>query len=191
MDKELVKIVEEKDADSEQRQLKEINAGVYLVDREFLFNALKQVGTDNTQGEVYLTDIVCIANDEGLSVQRFFHPETIDVLGVNSRIELARAHKELQLRRNNELMLGGVTMYHPASVFIGPDVLVGMDVTIAPGVQISGNSTIGDDCTIDTGSQLHDCTLENGAVVGSYSILRGVKLSAGSLVPPQTCQFGD
>ncbi|MDH4318445.1 MAG: NTP transferase domain-containing protein [Desulfobulbaceae bacterium] len=187
----IYRIVEEKDADSEQRRLTEINAGVYLVDRQFLFSALKQVGTDNSQGEVYLTDIVRIANDEGLSVRRFFHPEAIDVLGVNSRVELARAHTELQKRRNRELMLGGVTMYQPESVFIGPDVLVGSDVLIFPGVQVSGASKIGDDCVIETGSQLHDCTLEAGAVVGAYSILRGMTLSHGTLVPPQTCQFGD
>lgn len=187
----IYRIVEEKDADSEQRRLTEINAGVYLVDRQYLFCALKQVGTDNSQGEVYLTDIIRIANDEGLSVRRFFHPEAIDVLGVNSRVELARAHSELQKRRNRDLMLGGVTMYRPESVFIGPDVLVGSDVVISPGVQISGTSKIGDDCVIETGCQLHDCELQTGAVVGAYSILRGMTLSPGTLVPPQTCQFGD
>ena len=96
-------IIEEKDASEEQRQIREINAGIYLVDRKFLFHALRQIGTNNSQGEVYLTDIVAIANREGLAVQEFVHLPALDILGVNSRVELAQAHAALQGRHNRGL----------------------------------------------------------------------------------------
>ena len=95
-------IVEEKDATAEQREIKEINAGIYCVDVGFLFKALKKVGTDNKQGEVYLTDIVKIAIDVGLQVDTFSGASSEEVLGINSRKELAEANRYLQHRINKQ-----------------------------------------------------------------------------------------
>ncbi len=153
-------------------QLREINAGIYLVERAFLFSALQEVGTGNSQGEVYLTDIVSIANRRGRKVHKYNHPEAIDVLGVNSRFEMAQAHQELQRRRNRELMLAGVTMYGPETIFIAQDIPVGHDTVIHPGVQITGRSEIGSGCLLEPGVLLHDCRLGNNAVIGAYAILR-------------------
>ncbi len=183
---QVMAIVEEKDADGQQRRIREINAGIYLVDRKFLFSALRRVGTDNSQGEVYLTDIVAIANSEGLSVNRFIHPHPIDVLGVNSRVELARAHAELQMRRNRELMLSGVTMYGPETIYVAPGTEVGRDTILHPGVRISGATRIGVACIIEPGVFLHNCDIGNNAVVGAWSSLEEWTVQPSEFIAPRT-----
>ncbi|MDD3619811.1 MAG: NTP transferase domain-containing protein [Desulfobulbaceae bacterium] len=183
-------IVEEKDADDRQRQIREINAGIYLVDREFLFTALRQVGTGNSQGEVYLTDIVAIANRQGMAVNRFVHGEPVDVLGINSRVELARAHAEMQRRRNTELMLAGVTMYGPETILVAQNIQVGRDTIIHPGVRITGNSRIGSACILEPGVSLHDCEVADNATVGARSSLSGVTVEPSRTLPPGTCRDG-
>lgn len=101
------RIVEEKDADKSELAIREINAGIYCVDLAFLFGALKQVGTDNQQGEVYLTDIVAIARQQGLEVGRFVCPDPLEITGVNSRVELDLVNTLMQQRRDQALMLEG------------------------------------------------------------------------------------
>lgn len=179
-------IVEEKDADDRQRQIQEINAGIYLAERSLLFQALKQVGTDNSQGEVYLTDIVALAAREGKRVDTYFHGDSIDVLGVNSRVELAEAHRELQKRRNEELMLAGVTMYSPESIYIEQGIPVGLDTVINPGVHITGKSKIGIGCIIEPGVFLHDCTVNNNAIIGAWSTLHNWTVQPSEYIFPRT-----
>lgn len=179
-------IVEEKDADDRQRRINEINAGIYLADRAFLFRALKQVGTDNSQGEVYLTDIVAIANREKNPVNRFRHAPAIDVLGVNSRVDLAEADRELQKRRNEELMLSGVTMYSPESIYIEQGIPVGMDTVIHPGVRLTGKTTIGIACVLEPDVSLHDCTVADNAIIGAGSSLKKAAVRSSAYLPPRT-----
>ena len=183
-------IVEEKDASEEQRGIREINAGVYLVERRFLFEALGRVGTDNSQGEVYLTDIVAIARSQGLRVHTFMHPQAIDVLGVNSRIELAQAHATLQLRRNRDLMLAGVTLYAPETILVAPDCTVDQDTLVEGNVRISGGSTVGRECRIGSGCVVHACQLGDGVTVGANSVLHHCSVAAGRTIPPLTHRDG-
>ena len=98
----ILAIIEEKDATAEQRKINEINAGIYCAEVPFLFEALRKVGTDNSQGEIYLTDIVKIAIDMGQRVEIFGGASPEEVLGINSKIELAAANKYLQARQNNK-----------------------------------------------------------------------------------------
>jgi len=182
----VLEIVEQKDATGEQLHIREINAGIYLAERRFLFSALKEVGTDNSQGEMYLTDIVAIANRHGKTVCKFVHPDAIDVLGVNSRVELARAHRELQRRRNRNLMLSGVTMYGPETISVGLQIQVGRDTVIHPGVQITGNSIIGNGCLIESGALLHNCRIDNNAMIGAHAILRDCRVGPSEFIAPQT-----
>jgi len=186
----ILEIVEQKDADPAQRAIKEINAGIYLVKHDFLFGALKQVGTDNSQGEVYLTDIISIANRQGHKVHKFIHPQAIDVLGVNSRIELAQAHGELQMRHNRELMLSGVTMYAPETILIAPNCSIGQDSIIQTGVQISGRSAIGNGVELESGTVLNNCTLGNNAVIGAHSVLHNSIIEEMEHIPPLTYRVG-
>ncbi len=183
-------IVEEKDATAEQRKIREVNAGIYLADRQFLFSALQGVGTDNAQGEVYLTDIVAIANDKGIGVGKFVHPAAIDVLGINSRLELAQAHRELQMRRNRELMLDGVTMYDPATTLVAPTVSLGRDCILYGGVQITGRSTLGSSCILEPGVCLHDVCTADEVFIGANSVLHNCQLERAEHIVPLTYRVG-
>lgn len=179
-------IVEEKDATPDQKKIREINAGIYCVQADFLFDSLKLVGNNNSQKEIYLTDIVSIATDQGYSVQRYINPLPQDVLGVNSRIELAEAHKELQMRRNRQLMLDGVTMYDPAITSVAPDVKVGKDVILYPAVHLTGHSVIGDSCILENGVIVAESILGENVRVGAYSYLQGCCLDAGKIIAPHS-----
>ncbi|MCI5142279.1 MAG: glycosyl transferase family 2, partial [Candidatus Electrothrix sp. ATG1] len=153
------------------------------------FSALQQVGTDNSQGEVYLTDIVSIATRQGHRVGKFVHRPAIDVLGVNSRVELAQAHSELQMRHNREVMLSGVTMYNPESILVSPDCAVGRDAVLQAGVHITGGSTIGSGAEIAPGAVLQNCQVGDNALVGANAVLRDCTVQEGEEIPPLTTRL--
>jgi len=185
-DGHILKIVEQKDASENQQKIREINAGIYLVAADFLFPALKQIGTDNSQGEVYLTDIVSIAVRRGHRVCKFRHTPAIDVLGVNSRVELAQAHAELQIRHNREIMLGGVTMYSPETILIDPDSSIGGDSILHAGVRITGKSTVGSNVSLETCAVVDTCTVGDNVVIGAHSVMRNCTIARNEQVPPLT-----
>jgi bifunctional UDP-N-acetylglucosamine pyrophosphorylase/glucosamine-1-phosphate N-acetyltransferase len=182
----VLSIVEEKDANPEQKRIREINAGIYCIDTKFLFSHLKNIGTNNSQGEVYLTDIVTQAVAETLPVHKFINPASQDVLGVNSRLELSKAHGELQLRRNRTLMAEGITMISPETIQISPKSTLGKDVTLHPGVEISGNSTIATGCDIQAGALLHNVRLGDLCTIGPYSCLNDCELPDNSTISPHS-----
>lgn len=171
-------IVEQKDADPEQLLINEINAGIYCVDKEFLFSALKMVGTDNSQNEVYLTDIVRLAVESNLPVEKVTTKDPLEVLGVNSRLELAEAHRELQLRRNRELMMQGVSMYGPETISISPESTIGKGTLLEACVRISDGSTIGESCTVGQGTILINCRIGNNVQIGPYSYLSDITVDS-------------
>jgi len=179
-------IVEEKDATQAQRAIKEINTGIYCVEKEFLFDALKRIGTDNSQGEVYLTDIVSLAVTDGHRVETFINSCPQDVLGVNSRVEMAQAHTELQRRRNKYLMLQGVSMINPDTINIDNLASVGPDTIINPGVHISGKTVIGSNCLLENGVILKDCTIGDQVQIGAYSYLDGTTIGDKTILKPYT-----
>jgi bifunctional UDP-N-acetylglucosamine pyrophosphorylase/glucosamine-1-phosphate N-acetyltransferase len=182
-------IVEEKDATGEQKKIREINAGIYCVDGKFLFDTIKGIGTDNSQGEVYLTDIVSIAVGKSLDVDTFINPVAQDVLGVNSRVELALAHKEIRARRNRDLMLQGVTMHDPETTAVAHTASIGRDTVLYPGVRISGTTQLGSSCIIQDGCILHNCSLADNVTVGAYSYLDGIHCGNASFIPPHTVKI--
>lgn len=179
-------VVEEKDATEAQRQIREINAGIYLVNRRFLFAALRQVGTSNAQGEVYLTDIVALARGQGLHVQAVVHPRAIDVLGVNSRVELAQAQAALQQRRNRELMLDGVTLESPETILVSADCCIGADTHLQANVRLCEGTVLGSGCLIESGVVLKGCRLGDRVNIGANSVLTHCRLTADSTVAPLT-----
>ena len=183
---QLLAIVEEKDTTVDQKKIKEINAGIYCADVSFLFEALRKVGTDNSQGEVYLTDIVEIAIAMDRHVDIFSGTTAEEVLGVNSKSELAAANKYLQARTNNKLMAEGVTLNDPETIFIQQGVCVGSDTSINPNVQITGQTAIGSNCTIGPDVILHDCQIGDHAVISPFSNLSGCRIDNGKTVKPHT-----
>jgi len=179
-------IVEHKDANENELLIKEINAGIYCVDKEYLFSTLKNVGTDNSQGEVYLTDIVKIAVEDGLTVKTYVTSDSIDVLGVNSRLELSQAQTELQIRRNQALMSSGVSMINPETTRISPDSTIDPDTIIEPCVHIIDHTQVGSGSVIEQGVILKNCTVGNNAVIGAHSYLVGQKISDKERIAPHS-----
>ncbi|MDH4320884.1 MAG: NTP transferase domain-containing protein [Desulfobulbaceae bacterium] len=180
----ILRIVEEKDASESVRLINEINAGIYCVDGAFLLDALKQVGTDNKQGEVYLTDIVAIAKSHGQPMHRVVCDDPVEVMGVNSRIELAQAHLALQERRNRQLMADGVTLLNPTTIAVEKSVQIGCDTIIHPNVHLSGESVVGSGCVIGCSAVLKDCRLGDKVHVGPLAYLEGVVVGDGEAIPP-------
>jgi len=183
-------VVEEKDATAEQRTIKEINAGIYCADKHFLFEALKEITTDNAQGEMYLTDIVEIATRKNVKVNSYRHPVPDHVLGVNSRIELAQAHSEIQHRRNRALLADGITMHSPASISISPTVKIAPDCILTQQITITGSSTIGYGCTIEPGVSISNCCIGDRVIIGANSVLNNCSIESDIVVPALTAKSG-
>jgi len=183
---ELLGIVEEKDATGEQKKNREINAGIYCAEVSFLFETLKKVDCNNKQGEIYLTDIVKIAIETGLQVDIFSGASSEEVLGINSRRELAAANKYLQHQKNNQLMADGVTLTDPETIFIQHEVEIGRDTSIHANVQISGDSVIGPHCIIGPDVVLHNCRIGDNAVIGPFSNLTSCTVPNSTNVAPHT-----
>ena len=176
-------IVEQKDGTDSQLEITEINSGIYAFDAVVLRKALGQVGTDNSQGEKYLTDVLGIARSEGLRVSAHLIPDAWQTEGVNDRVQLARLGAELNRRIVERWMRAGVTVVDPATTWIDAAATVGRDVTIYPQTQVHGASTIGDDVVLGPGTTLADVEVGDGASVirthGSLSVI-----GAGALVGP-------
>ena len=180
----VLEVVEEKDATDEQRRIKEVNAGIYCVEKEFLFKALKQVTTDNSQGEMYLTDIVAIAVGNGFSVKKYEHPIPDHVLGVNSRVELSKAHLELQSRRNSGLMSSGISMHNPATISVTPAAVVSPNSTLTGQITISGISVIGNGTMIEPGVYINNGTIGDNVKIGANSVICDCAVPDNAVIPP-------
>jgi len=167
----IVRIVEEKDANDEERDITEINSGIYCVEADFLFRAVARLRNDNAQGEYYLTDIIAEAAAENLLC--LAHPcgDANEVMGVNDRVQLSVAAAELRRRINVELMLSGVTMIDPAATYVDAGVTVGRDTVIYPNVHIAGETTIGNGCLLEPGVIIRDCRIGKGVTIKAGSVL--------------------
>jgi bifunctional UDP-N-acetylglucosamine pyrophosphorylase/glucosamine-1-phosphate N-acetyltransferase len=176
--------VEERDASAAERAIREINSGIYCLSAPFLFSALPRIGRDNAQGEQYLTDVVAVAVQEQRPVAHLVAQEPQEVIGINTRLDLA--HQEAVLRRRicERLMLAGVTILDPASTVIDSQVTVGQDTTIAPQTHILGTSVIGKECRIGPHVVLQDSTLGDGVCVAPFSLVCGQTILAHTMLPP-------
>ena len=186
---QLLEIVEEKDATDEQRHLKVINAGIYLVDRDFLFSALATVGTDNAQGEVYLTDIVKKGNENNIKVGSFVCANKQEILGVNSRQELAEAHDIKQQELFEKLWDSGVSLQRPSTLAIHPATSIGLDTLIQANCTIKQNVIIGRHCDVGSHTLIKNCYVGDDVLIGAGSTLIGVKIESGNVVPPGTVEI--
>jgi bifunctional UDP-N-acetylglucosamine pyrophosphorylase/glucosamine-1-phosphate N-acetyltransferase len=179
-------IVEEKDASPEEKTIKEINAGIYCVNAEFLFASLKQIGTDNKQGEMYLTDIVALAYAAEQPVYKYRCSDPEEVLGINSRRELSMANFRLQGRVLDQLMMSGVTMDKPDTVTVEKSVCIGRDTVLCPNVYLSGKTVIGNNCTVEPFCYIADSEIGNNVTIGVGSYVKGATLVADIILPPHT-----
>ena len=157
----LLKIVEEKDATIRELQVHEINSGIYVFNREALFTALAQVQPLNAKKEYYLTDTLEILRSQGGRIGAWLTHAGEELLGINTRVDLARAESVLQRWTLENLMMEGVTVLVPQNVYIEPQVRIGEDTVIYPNTILKGKTVIGKNCTIGPGVYMEDSTLGN------------------------------
>ncbi len=167
-------IVEEKDANQTQKQVDEINSGIILTAANNLKKWLAKINTNNAQGELYLTDIIGLADEDGESFKAVKVKDERSINGINDRVQLAKneAIKQDMLREN--LMLQGVTLLDPNSVQIRGFIDCGQDITLDAGVILEGENTIADDVTIGAYSIIKNCTLGKGTRIAPHSMLEDV-----------------
>jgi bifunctional UDP-N-acetylglucosamine pyrophosphorylase/glucosamine-1-phosphate N-acetyltransferase len=177
-------IVEHKDATPAEREIDEINSGIYAFALEPLFAALATIGSTNAQGEYYLPDLVRIYRERGLRVETVLLEDSREILGVNSRRELADVTAILKADKNDELMAAGVSIVDPASTWIGPDVVVGRDTVIHPNVYLEGSTRIGENCEINASVRIVDSIVDDGAVINNFCVIRESHIRAGAQIGP-------
>ena len=176
---ELLRIVEFKDASEEERRITLCNSGVVACRSDLLFDLIAQVGNENASGEYYLTDIIGIARERGLSATAVTCDEA-ETMGVNSRSDLAVADAAFQARARAALMEDGVTLMAPETVYLARDTVIGRDTVIEPNVVFGPEVTVESGATIRAFSHLEGCHVAAGAVVGPYARLRpGAELAEG------------
>jgi bifunctional UDP-N-acetylglucosamine pyrophosphorylase/glucosamine-1-phosphate N-acetyltransferase len=211
-DNEIAEIVEHRDASAEVLKIREINTSIYVFKAPLLFETLTKVRNDNAQSEYYLTDVIGILAGEGRKVGVWKSTQPDDILGINTRQEIAYTDRAIRRRKCDALMAEGVTILDPSSTFIDVDVQIGADSVIFPSVQIYGPTTIGEDVTIRSFSRitnaqigsrttvLEGCIVDDSKVgedvtMGPYARLRpGVlladKVKVGNFVEIKKSTFG-
>lgn len=188
-------IVEEKDADDTQKEIKEINSGIYVFDIKELLLALKKIKPNNAQGEYYLTDVIKIMNDKGLKTGAVIVEDNTEILGVNDRAQLELLTRVLRMRINAEHMKNGVTIEDANSTYIYDDVEIGRDTIIHPNTTIKSNVKIGTNCEIGPNSYIREgCKLDKKVKIGSFVEIKKTEVGEGSKIPHLSymgdCQIG-
>ncbi len=177
-------IVEHKDCNEEQLQIKEVNLGMYCFDIQELLVALKNLTNDNVQNEYYLTDVIKIMYDKGLKTGSIVVSDNAEVLGVNDRMDLQVLTKALQLRINTEHMKNGVTIEDINNTYIYDDVEIGIDTIIHPNTTIKSGVVIGEDCEIGPNAYIREgCRLADKVKIGSFVEIKKAIIGEGAKVP--------
>lgn len=205
------RVVEHKDANAAERAVTEINSGIYAFDAAVLRRELARVGTSNSQGEKYLTDVLALARESGGRVVAHVLEDLWQTEGVNDRVQLATLGRELNRRVCERHMRAGVTIVDPATTWVDVDVTIGPDTTIRPGTQLLGASSIGAEVVVGPDVTLTDCEVGDraevrrseahlavigpDASVGPYSYLRpgtvlGTKGKIGGFVETKNADIG-
>lgn len=180
----ITRIVEERDATKAERAIHEINSGIFAFDLDPLFDALRSVGSQNAQGEFYLTDLVTIYLQRALPVGTLTVDDSQEIRGVNSRAELAEVSHIVRQQKNEQLMAAGVTLIDPATTYVAPDVEVGPDTVIHPGVILEGRTRVGTACELQAYVRIADSEIGDGATVRNFSVLDHARVGAGARIGP-------
>ena len=183
-DNTVAAIVEDSALTDDQRAINEINSSIYAFTLEKLWPCLAQVRPDNKHRELYLTDAITLLRQQGETVLAQVAADPDEVLGCNTRADLAAVDAVFRRRKRAALMDAGVTIEMPETVRVDPDVIVGADTVLEPGVQLLGKTRIGANCTIRTGSILTDAVLADGVTVKPYSVISASQLDEGAQVGP-------
>ncbi|MBP3284824.1 MAG: bifunctional UDP-N-acetylglucosamine diphosphorylase/glucosamine-1-phosphate N-acetyltransferase GlmU [Clostridia bacterium] len=205
-------IVEHKDATEEQRRIKEINSSMYCFDSKALCDALKKITNNNVQGEYYLTDVIEIMIQSGLSVGTYRLKNHYEIMGINDRVQLAEANQMARKLCNEKHMRNGVTLIDPETTYIEEDVVIGRDSIVYPGNILEGTTVIGEECVLNqnnritnstladhveiTSSVMTDSTVDSYTHVGPFAYIRpnthiGKQARIGDFVELKNSTIGD
>jgi bifunctional UDP-N-acetylglucosamine pyrophosphorylase/glucosamine-1-phosphate N-acetyltransferase len=179
---EVIGIVEEKDANPQQRSIQEINTGIYCVKKNFLFEAIHNLKRDNVQGEYYLTDVLDLAEPGTIATVQA--KDSSEFMGINTRIDLAKANDICRIRTIEHLMLEGVTFVDPSTVYIDRMVTIGRDSVIYPNCFLEWQTIIGEACTIEPGSRIVDSKIGDEVHIRLSSMITESKVDKGAEVGP-------
>ncbi|MEK6284989.1 MAG: bifunctional UDP-N-acetylglucosamine diphosphorylase/glucosamine-1-phosphate N-acetyltransferase GlmU [Acidobacteriota bacterium] len=183
-DGRLLRCVEQKDGSAEELAIREVGVSIYCFEVAALLAALDHLTTDNAQGEYYLTDVPKIIQAQGKRAGLLCHSNAEEVLGVNTRIELADLERKLRDRKLRELMLAGVTIVDPATTYIHQDVEVGLDSVIHPQVIIEGASRVGSGCTIQSWTRMKNVEIADNVMVRNSCVIEDSMIREGATVGP-------
>jgi len=208
----VMKIVEDRDATEVEKEIREINSGMYCFNIKDLESALGELDNNNSQGEYYLTDTIEILIKKGLKVGAVKVDDSSEILGINDRIQLSKANEIMRKRILSNHMKNGVTIIDPSNTYIDADVSIGMDTVIYPGSMIEGRTEIGEDCIIGPSSRIvgskiskgvevknsvvMESSVDEGTCIGPFAYLRpgsviGKKVKIGDFVEVKKSVIGD
>ncbi len=180
----ILRIVEEKDASPQERNIKEVNGGVYMFYVPYLLEALFKIEPSKETGELYLTDVVDYMVKRGYEVRSFMASDPTEVMGVNTRWELSFAENVLRLKLIKYWAQRGVTFHIPETVWIEPDVTLSPNVEIFPDVMLRGKTRIGKDVIIGRGSILENTEVKESAIIEAYSYIKDSVIESGAVIGP-------
>lgn len=183
LDDSFSRVVEEKDASPSEKNVKEINSGMYCFQAGEVFRALAGISSDNAQGEYYLTEVLEVLKGQGKKVGIFLSPVEEDIYGINDRVQLAQAEALLRQRKNIALMKSGVTLLDPNTIFIDSAVQIGRDTIILPFTIIEGDTVIGEHCEIGPGTRINDSTIGNEVSI-EYSRVKKARIGDKCTIGP-------
>lgn len=182
-DGQVLKIVEEKDANKDQVLIKEINSGIYVFDGRLLKDSLGKLTNDNAQNEYYITDVIQILKDQDQKVGAYKMEDSIEIHGINSKVQLAFCEKVMRDRINERCMIKGAILIDPLNTYIEDEVTIGKDTVIYPGVFLKGKTTIGQDVTVGEYTTIVDSEIGDNVYIHS-SVIEKAKVGEGSKIGP-------
>ncbi len=180
---QIARIVEEKDATSAEREIREINSGIYAFALEGLFDAVRSIAAENAQREYYLPDLIAILRRQGAHVDAVT-VNAGEIQGINSRAELAALARAAREEKAAELMAAGVTIEDPATAYIDRSVAVGADTVIHPNVSLEGSTTIGEGVEIHSGVRIVNSTIDDGAIILNHCLITDSRVGRGATLGP-------
>jgi bifunctional UDP-N-acetylglucosamine pyrophosphorylase/glucosamine-1-phosphate N-acetyltransferase len=179
------RIVEQRDASDSEREIREINAGIYCFDNRKLFAALTGVQNNNVQGEYYLTDVPALLKAAGEDISIYQHNDTQEIEGVNNRAQLADIERLLRRRTIAKLMLDyGVTFVDPKTTYVSERAKIGRDTVIYPNVSIEGETEIGDGCTIRSGTRITNAKIGLGVEILDHCVIVNSEIANNCAIGP-------
>ena len=179
------RIVEQKDADENERKVREINSGIYCFDTRKLFDALSRVKNENAQGEYYLTDVPTLLREIGEDIAIYHHSDSFEIEGINNRVQLADMERVLCRRVIKKMMLDyGVTFIDPKNAYISEQATIGRDTVIFPNVKIEGETEIGDGCTIRSGTRIADSRIGHGVEILDNCVITNAEVGNDCKIGP-------